>query len=91
MFERHLAATGDVKLPVDLVVWPEDTVHVEAPIGTTSEGGALAVLARQLGTTLSVGVIEGDGADDRYNSQIVYDSAGNEVALVHEGATGAVR
>ncbi len=80
VFDRHLEATGEVKLPVDLVVWPEDTVHVEAPIGTTSEGAELAALARQLGTTLSVGVIEGDGPDDRYNSQLAYDSAGNEVA-----------
>ncbi len=80
VFERHLDATDGVKLPVDLVVWPEDTVHVEAPIGTTPEGAELAALARQLGTTLSVGVIEGDGPKDRYNSQVAYDSAGNEVA-----------
>lgn len=80
VFERHLEATSDVALPVDLVVWPENVVHVEGPVGETREGAELAALARSLGgATLSVGVIEGDGDDHFHNSQIAYDETGVEI------------
>jgi apolipoprotein N-acyltransferase len=80
VFERHLEATGDVALPVDLVVWPENVVHVEGPVGETTEGAELAELARSLGgATLAVGVIEGDGADHFHNSQVAYDETGAEI------------
>jgi apolipoprotein N-acyltransferase len=80
VFERHLEATGDVALPVDLVVWPENVVHVEGPVGETTEGAELAELARSLGgATLAVGGSEGDGADHFHNSQVAYDETGAEI------------
>jgi apolipoprotein N-acyltransferase len=80
VFERHLEATADVALPLDLVVWPENVVHVEGPVADTTEGAELAALARSLGgATLSVGVIEGDGDDHFHNSQIAYDETGAEI------------
>ena len=80
VFERHVDATALVKQPVDLVVWPENVVHVEGPVSDTDEGVELAELARTLGATLSVGVIEGAGDDHFHNSQIAYDADGNLVA-----------
>ncbi len=80
VFERHLDASAQVKEPVDLVVWPENVVHVEGPVANTKEGGELVDLARTLGATLSVGVIEGAGEDAFHNSQIAYDPQGNLIA-----------
>lgn len=80
VFERHVDATAQVKQPVDLVVWPENVVHVEGPVSDTDEGVELAELARTLGATLTVGVIEGAGDDHFHNSQIAYDADGNLVA-----------
>ncbi|HEX2118015.1 MAG TPA: apolipoprotein N-acyltransferase, partial [Acidimicrobiales bacterium] len=51
-------ATTDVQLPVDLVLWPEDVVDVERPVGETPEGRRLSELARSLGATLVAGVVE---------------------------------
>ena len=39
VFERHVEATKLVVPPVDLVVWPENVVDVEGPVGTKKEGG----------------------------------------------------
>ena len=80
VFERHLAASDDVKLPVDLVVWPENTVHVEGPVADTPEGADLADLARRLDATLTAGVIEGAGEHHFHNSQVAFDSTGEEIA-----------
>ena len=58
VFQRHLDASADVRLPVDLVVWPENVVDVDAPLPSTAEGRALADLARRLGAPLVVGAVE---------------------------------
>ena len=58
VFDRHVDATTDVQLPVDLVLWPEDVVDVERPVGDTPEGRRLSELARSLGATLVAGVVE---------------------------------
>ena len=80
VFQRHLDATNQVKLPVDLVVWPENVVHVEGPVAQTDEGRELSDLAKELDATLTVGVIEGAGDDAFHNSQIAYDSNGDLIA-----------
>ena len=80
VFERLLAASDGVKTPVDLVVWPENGVHVEGPVGDTPEGADLAALARQFNATLTAGVIEGAGDARFHNSQIAFDASGEEIA-----------
>ncbi len=80
VFERHLAASDGVQTPVDLVVWPENTVHVEGPVSATDEGDQLAELARRLDTTFTAGVIEGAGENHFRNSQVAYDATGDEIA-----------
>jgi apolipoprotein N-acyltransferase len=58
VFRRHIDASAAIRLPVDLVVWPENVVDVDAPLPTTAEGRELADLARRLGAPLVVGAVE---------------------------------
>ncbi len=76
VFERHLEASEQVEQPVDLVVWPEDVVDVEGPVAETREGDELADLARELDTTLVVGVVEGEG-DYFRNAAVVFEPDGS--------------
>lgn len=70
VFERHLAASQQIQRPVDLTVWPEDVVDVNAinpgagdhlDIADTPEGDQLASLARRLRTTLVAGIVQDAG------------------------------
>lgn len=72
VFRRHLDATADVTMPVDLVVWPENVVDVEGPIGANPENAALSTLAERLDTTLVAGVTEGVDSDSFVNAAQVY-------------------
>ena len=80
VFERHLGASERVVAPVDLVVWPENVVDVEGPVGDNREGRELAELARRLDTTLVVGVTEGVDADTFVNAAVVYLPDGTQGA-----------
>lgn len=63
VFQRHLDASTDVRGGVDLVVWPENVVHVDEPVEDTPEGEALATLADDLDATLLAGVVIGGEAE----------------------------
>jgi apolipoprotein N-acyltransferase len=81
VFEAHLAASALVDGPVDLVVWPENTVDVEGALVDSPEGAELAALARTLDATLVVGATEGDeAADGFHNVAIAFDADGEAVA-----------
>jgi apolipoprotein N-acyltransferase len=76
VFDRHLAATAEVRLPVDLVLWPENVVNVEGPVAATREGDELLALARTLDAPIVAGVVEGD--DDRFhNAAVVIEPDGS--------------
>lgn len=80
VFEAHLAASALVEGPVDLVVWPENTVDVEGTLVGSPEGDDLAALARRLDATLVVGATEGDAARDGFhNVAIAFDADGEAV------------
>jgi apolipoprotein N-acyltransferase len=79
VFERHLEATELVDGPVDLVVWPEDVVDTEGPVGENREGRELSELARDLDTTLIVGVVEGVDSEYFRNASVAYDAEGEVV------------
>lgn len=75
VFERHLAASEDIEGPVDLVLWPENVVNVEGSLAVNRESGELASLARDLDSTLVVGVVE--GADESFlNAAVVFGPDG---------------
>ena len=72
VFNRHIEATKLVTTPVDLVVWPENVVAVEGPITANRENAELSALAKELNTTLVVGITEGIDSSSFANASIVY-------------------
>jgi apolipoprotein N-acyltransferase len=79
VFERHLDASEQVEGPVDLVVWPEDVVDI-AELATSPEHRELRDLARELDTTLVVGVVEDAGPENFLNASVVYSPQGEIVS-----------
>ena len=63
LFQRHLDASEDVEDGLDLVLWPENVVHVDDPVQETPEGEALSSLAAELDATLVAGVVIGGEAE----------------------------
>ena len=78
VFERHLEASEQVEGPVDLVLWPENVVNIDAPFDETREFDELSDLARELEAPLIVGVVEGF-RDRFYNFAAVFDARGELV------------
>jgi apolipoprotein N-acyltransferase len=78
VFERHLAASQQVEPPVDLVVWPEDVVDVDA-LADDPEGEELAAEARRLDATLIAGVVEDAGPDRFLNASVAFGPDGEIV------------
>lgn len=76
---RHLAASGEVRPPVDLVLWPEDVVDLDGPITRQPEGPLLGEVARSAMATLVVGVIEGAGPDQFRNAAVAWGPDGRIV------------
>ncbi|HEX3623102.1 MAG TPA: apolipoprotein N-acyltransferase [Acidimicrobiales bacterium] len=76
VFDRQIQATAGVNAPIDLVLWPEDVVDVEAPVATTPEATELATLARSLGTTLVAGVVEDVGGVRFHNAAVAWGPDG---------------
>jgi apolipoprotein N-acyltransferase len=60
VFEAQLSASRLLEPPLDLVLWPEDVVDAEGPVGPTPEAAVIAAEARRLGATVVAGVIEGE-------------------------------
>jgi apolipoprotein N-acyltransferase len=74
---RHLAATEEVRRPVDLVLWPEGVVDLSGPLNESPTDQELAGLAQRLQATLVVGVVE-DVSDARFrNAAVAYGPAGD--------------
>jgi apolipoprotein N-acyltransferase len=78
VFERHLEASQGVEPPVDLVVWPEDVVDVDA-LADDREGDELAIEARRLGATLVAGVVEDAGPRRFLNASVAFGPDGEIV------------
>ncbi|CAB4647952.1 MAG: apolipoprotein N-acyltransferase [Actinobacteria bacterium] len=72
VFDRHIEASSLITTPVDLVVWPENVVAVDAPITSARENAELSALAKDLNTTLVAGVTEDLDSSSFANASIVY-------------------
>jgi apolipoprotein N-acyltransferase len=57
------------------VLWPENVVNIEGRVTNNPIGEQLSAIARQLHTTLLVGVVEGDG-NGFHNGQVAIDPNG---------------
>jgi apolipoprotein N-acyltransferase len=80
VFDRQVAATAAIRQPVDLVVWPEDVVHVSQVVDQTAQGAEVAALASKLHTTLVAGVVTDVSADHFTNTAIAWSPNGVIVA-----------
>lgn len=79
VFEAHVAATQDVKQPVDLVLWPEDVVDVNRPLAGSEQEDILSALAAELGATLVVGIVEDVGDDGFRNAAVAWGPDGRKL------------
>lgn len=65
VFRRHLDATAAIKGPVDLVVWPENTVYImDGTFADHPWRQELAEQAARLDAPILVGVVESHPTDD---------------------------
>jgi apolipoprotein N-acyltransferase len=79
VFQREVKATETIKGPVDLVLWPEDVVGLEGTLDQNPRyRNEIVRLARQLHTTLVVGVTEGISPTHFRNASIVFNPDGSE-------------
>ena len=81
VYAAALRATMAVRPPVDLVLWPEDTVALGQPLEGSPEGLELSRLARTLHTTLVAGVTETVGISRFRNEVVAYSPSGVLVAV----------
>ena len=76
VFQRHVDATAGVRLPVDLVLWPEDVVDIEREVATAPEGAILSALADSLDATLVAGVVQDEEGGRFRNSAVPWGPDG---------------
>jgi apolipoprotein N-acyltransferase len=77
---RHLAASEQLRPPVDLVLWPEGVVEVDGPVDSSRADAGLGGLARRLGATVVAGVTESVGEDRFRNAAVAWSPQGRPVA-----------
>ena len=75
-FTRQLEASAAIVPPLDLLVWPEDALQVDQPIGLTPEGAVIGRLAMRLGATVIAGVVEDDGPTRFRNAAVAWAPTG---------------
>jgi apolipoprotein N-acyltransferase len=78
-FEAHVAATGLVRPPVDLVVWPEDVIDTNGSFADDPWAQVVGQLARDLGAPMVVGTVEDDGPHHFRNAAVLVDRDGRIV------------
>ena len=76
-FNRSMEATRKVQPPVDLVVWPEDTVNIDSPFAVNARRTEIAREAARLDAPILVGVVEAVGADQFANYAVVVNPDGS--------------
>jgi apolipoprotein N-acyltransferase len=76
VFRRHLAASGHLTRPLDLVVWPEGVLQSHAPFTGTADSAALSALARSTGATVLVGVAQDAGGRHFLNQVVAWGPDG---------------
>jgi apolipoprotein N-acyltransferase len=70
VLDAAVAASGRVRPPLDLVLWPEDVVSVDGPLAGSAEEAAVSGVARSTGATVVAGVVE-DAPGARFRNAAV--------------------
>jgi len=78
VFEAHLRVSEELAPPLDLVLWPENTIDVPAIAGTKEEA-ALGALAARLEATVVAGVTEDVGTDNFRNVAYAWGPDGERI------------
>ncbi len=78
--QRQLDASATLTERVELVLWPEDVVHVDRPVDQTSEAAAIGALAVRLHATVVAGVVEDVGVEHFRNAAVAWSPDGTIVA-----------
>jgi apolipoprotein N-acyltransferase len=84
VFDAQVAATSRVASlhpPPQLVLWPEDVVALDRPLAGSPEAALLSNLARQLRTTLLVGVTEPASSTTFRNMIVAWGPNGRIIAV----------
>ncbi|MCC5953244.1 MAG: apolipoprotein N-acyltransferase [Acidimicrobiia bacterium] len=76
VFERHLEASEQIALPVDLVLWPENVVSVDGELVDNVEHEELLELAARLDAPVIIGTTEGVSDENFRNASVVYSPDG---------------
>jgi apolipoprotein N-acyltransferase len=75
-WQAHLAASALISRPIDLIIWPENTV-VEATFQGSEKAATLAQIARDHHCFLSVGITENAGGNSFTNTQVMMNPNGD--------------
>jgi apolipoprotein N-acyltransferase len=78
VLEAHLEVSANLAPPLDLVLWPENTIEV-ATIADTPEAAVLGAVARRVGATVVAGVTEDAGAANFHNVAVAWTPSGEIV------------
>ena len=76
VFQAHLDASELIEGDVDLVVWPENVVHVGNDFNSSDRPPQIAELASRLDTTIVAGIVETVGPDAFRNYAVAFDPGG---------------
>ena len=78
VFNAHVAATAGVPAGVDLILWPEDVIDVDADdVLDTPQGATMAALAEQHRATVVAGVVAGTNGETFTNVAQVWRPDGS--------------
>lgn len=80
VFRRHLAASAQLRPPLDLIVWPEGVLQSNLPFASTPDAGDISALARNTGATVLVGVEQDVGVNHYLNELVAWAPDGQIVA-----------
>jgi apolipoprotein N-acyltransferase len=81
VFDRHVAASGAIRPPVDLVVMPEGILQTDQTFTNSADGSEVAGLAQALGSTVVVGVEQDVGTKHYLNEVAAWSPSGAVVAV----------
>lgn len=76
VYDAQLAATDGVRTPVDLILWPEDVIGLDRPIGGTGVAAEVGRIAIRFHATVLAGVTEDVGTDRFRNAEVMWDDTG---------------
>ena len=79
VFRAQVAATSRVRLPVGLILWPENVIDLGGPLDGSPEDATMAALARTTGATIVAGVTVPEGTERFLNEVFAWTPGGSRI------------